>query len=357
MQSKSAQLQFLYLNITNHCNLKCRYCYDEKSKNIDNSSGQPLEIYEKLSEDCFLLGVKSVVITGGEPIINKKWFEISHFFVDKGITVRISTNGTLLNEEIVKKFKELKAIVQISLDGDEDVMSFITQTSGTYQKIINSVELLKKYNIPFNLNAVIGGHNLHSVNFLNELSKKYDIRIRFNFYKDAFNAGQGNIRALTISEFDKILFKLNEMKKENKNIYLSIPPLLTPENFEYQFNPSCGWPINVGGVLANGDVTVCGLASCTPELVAGNIKNDSFFNIWKNSKLFNELRKFEVTDLKGICKECPVNDLCVGACRFETYKLTKDLCSPNSMCQKYYEALLSGELNKRTFPSKMLEIV
>ncbi len=357
MESNNNQLKFMYLNITNHCNLKCRYCYDEESKNVDNSSGQSLETYKKLSEDCLLLGLESVVITGGEPTVNKNWFEISKLFSSKGITVRISTNGTLLNEDLVKKFKDLDAIVQISLDGNEDVMSFITQVPGTYKKVINSIKLLKKYNIKFNLNAVIGKHNLNSVDFLNDLSKKYDIRIRFNFYKDAFNDGHGDIRALTISEFDTVLSKLNDMKKDNNNIYLSIPPLLTPENFEFKFNPSCGWPINVVGVLANGDVTVCGLASCTPELVAGNINNDSFLNIWKNSKLFNNLRKFNATDLKGICKDCPVNDLCVGACRLESYKLTKDPCSPNSMCQAYYEALLNGDINKKYFPSKMLEIV
>lgn len=204
---------------------------------------------------------------------------------------------------------------------------------------------------------MIGRHNLEAVDYLNDLSKKYDVRIRFNFYKDIFNDGKGIIKALTIAEIDMILSKLNVMRKDNKNIYLSVPPLLTPENFDYYYNPSCGWPINVAGVLANGDVTVCGLASCIPELVAGNINNDSFFNIWKDSKLFNDLRQFKSTDLKGICKECPVNDLCVGFCRLEPYKSTKDPCAANTMCQAYYEALLSGEINKKYFPSRMLEIV
>lgn len=356
MGNNNIQLQFMYLNITNHCNLKCRYCYDEESKEVDNSSGQSLETYKKLSEDCSLLGLKSVAITGGEPTVNKNWFEISKLFSDKGITVKISTNGTLLNEDLAKKIKELDAQVQISLDGDEGVMSFITQVPGTYERVINAIKLLKKYDIKLNLNAVLGGHNLNAINYLNDLSKKYDVHIRFTFYKDIFNDGKGVIRALTISEIDAVLSKLNDMKKDNDNIYLSIPPLITPENFDYYYNPSCGWPINVAGVLANGDVTVCGLASCTPELVAGNINNDSFLNIWNNSKLFNDLRKLNVADLKGICKDCPVNDVCVGGCRLESYKLTKDPCAPNTMCQAYYEALLNGDINKKCFPSKMLEI-
>ena len=357
MEYKNSNLQFMYLNITNNCNLKCRYCYDENSKNIDNSIGQSIDTYKQLAEDCSLLGLESVAITGGEPLVNKNWFNIAKLFFDKDIIIRISTNGTLLNEESIKKFKELNAIVQISLDGNENTMEFVTQVSGTYGKIMKSIELLKKYNITFNLNAVLGKHNLDSVDFLNKLSKENDVKLRFNFYKDVYNDGKGLIQALNICEFDEVLSKLNLMKKTNPNILLCVPPLLTPENFELKFNPSCGWPKNVVGVLANGDVTLCALASCMPELVAGNIKKDRFYNIWKNSKFFTKLRQFETKDLKGICKECPVNDLCVGACRLEAYKATGDHCAPNRTCQIYYEALLDGTLNKKHFPSKMLEIL
>lgn len=355
--SNWSDLKLMYLNITDNCNLKCRYCYDENSRINSEKKKISLDCYKQLADDSKLLGLEYVVITGGEPLINKNWFDISQMFYDNGIKVKISTNGTLLTQDVAKKIKSINAIVQVSLDGDEEVMEFVTQVKGTYNKVLNAIDILNKYNIKFNLNAVIGKHNLNNIDFLNDISKEMNFKIRISFYNDVYNDSKGIIKSLDISEIDKTIFKINYMRRENKNIFMDLPPLLTPENIEPTYNPGCGWAKHVVGILSSGDVTLCGLASCMPELVAGNIGNDSFLNIWNNSELFNKLRTYGVDDLQGICRECPVNYICLGYCRLESYKREKSFCGGLHLCEEYYKAMLDGRIKKTKFPSNMLEIV
>jgi cyclic pyranopterin phosphate synthase len=90
----------LRISITNRCNLNCLYCKKE---------GIPESSYEMTKEEILELinqarkfRVKKVKFTGGEPLIRKDLAEIIEN-IPKGIVKSISTNGLLLNEDLIKK--------------------------------------------------------------------------------------------------------------------------------------------------------------------------------------------------------------------------------------------------------------
>ncbi|WP_066497888.1 radical SAM/SPASM domain-containing protein [Abyssisolibacter fermentans] len=353
---KKGNLTFMYLNITNKCNLRCRYCYDETSRVSKDTRSLSLENYQEIARDSKKLGLKRICITGGEPFVNKDWFEIGKAFYEAGISISFSSNGTLITEDSAKKLKMLEADIQISLDGNEDVMHFVTRVPKTFNKIIKSINLLKSEGLKVTLNSVIGKHNRDMVKYINQISKEKNIITRINFYYNSLNDGEGKIAPLSIEEIDEIIYEVNDMAKTNKNLIMALPPLLTPENINVVVNPGCGWAYHVAGILHNGDVTVCGIASGLPELVAGNILNTSFYKIWTESELFKKLRKNDVQQLKGLCAECPVNNICFGYCRLDSYIREKDICGGFNLCQQYYKAMLDGRIKKNVFPSKILEL-
>src|SRR3989338_6293063 len=91
-------------NITSACNLHCRHCYYASS-----NKSQPDELNEKeaflLIEDLARVKVPILLLSGGEPLLRKDVFAIARFAKDKGMKVALSTNGTLITEEIASKIK------------------------------------------------------------------------------------------------------------------------------------------------------------------------------------------------------------------------------------------------------------
>ena len=140
-------------------------------------------------------------------------------------------------------------------------------------------------------------------------------------------------------------------------IFISLPPLMTPPNIKMSINTSCGWAYNSAGILPNGIVTVCTGASDEPYFHAGNLKDDTLSSIWENSLTFKRLRKNTYEDLKGICKHCPVKEVCGGCCRLQAYKNTKDVYSSSSLCQDFYDAVRSGIIHTPTFPIGSVSII
>jgi len=351
-------LEFIYFGLTSSCNLKCFYCYDEtvrKDRKVENELS--LEEIEEIVKDCKKLNLKIVNITGGEPFLNPNWYEIGRMFSNIGAEVNYSTNGTLLSKENIKKLSKIKAGLQISLDGNDEMMEWVTKGKMMYSNTIEKISFCKEHGVDVLVNSVVGKHNIDFVDqFMDDLHEK-EIRCRFTPYNKEFNPRHSEY-ALTVQEKYKLIMKVNEYngKKNTRRIKMTLPPLMTPENIPLSIQPACGWAYNAAGILPNGDVTVCAPASGIDFFKAGNIRESSFYDIWNNSELFKKLRAYTPADLKGICADCPVNDICIGSCRVLAYITTKDETAPQPFCQDFYDAVQSGLIEADSFPMSVVKI-
>ena len=356
--SPKGQLDFIYLNITDSCNLKCFYCYEEHSLG-SVKKGKELSLHEiaQIADDCKKLGATYVTITGGEPFLNENWFEIGKLFSDIQMIVSYSTNGTLLTEENIKKLSRINASLQISLDGDDETMELVTKGKDVATKIIETTKTLKENDVDFMFNSVVGKHNIAQLDSFIEMIDEYDIRCRLTPYAAELNSKYSEY-ALSIQEKYEIIMKVNSHNKEKnkENIFMSIPPLMTPKYIPLTINPACGWAYNIAGILSNGDVSVCAPASGIDYFIAGNVRETSFIDIWNDSELFKKLRNYEASDLKGVCAICPVKDVCIGGCRVSPYAKHKDECESETLCQDFYDAVLSGKIDTDEFPIGAVKI-
>jgi sulfatase maturation enzyme AslB (radical SAM superfamily) len=93
-------------NLTRHCNLSCDHCYlDAKSESKDEL---PLEEGIKLIDDLAKMKIPVLIFTGGEPLLSKNFYAYAFHAREVGLRTAISTNGTLITENVARLLAEAK---------------------------------------------------------------------------------------------------------------------------------------------------------------------------------------------------------------------------------------------------------
>lgn len=148
----------LTLQVTQQCNLRCEYCaYSGMYENRVHSNKKMTFETAKKAIDFFIEHSRetkqlSFGFYGGEPLLMfpliKQCMEyIEDSIEGKEILYSITTNGTLLNDEIVDFFAEHNVFLSISLDGakkDHDRHRKFVSGEGSFDLIMNNIERLKK---------------------------------------------------------------------------------------------------------------------------------------------------------------------------------------------------------------------
>ena len=331
------QLHTVHFNTTRRCNLNCTFCYNNASSKA--APNLPLDTITAIADDIKALGVKRVVLSGGEPFVRKNWQAILDLFVQAAERVSFSTNGTMIDERkaaILSEYENLSFL--LSIDGSENYHDKVRGKDGTHKKAVRALKALKKHNLPVEVNATMCRNNLSEAAYLTRLARDLDIQVRLSLLHAN---GRGKKQKKLLLQAKEILH-LREyckiMKSKGVKIYLNLPPLLQyGEDIIPTLGASCGWAVNFCGILANGDVSICGVAVDEPSLVAGNVRTQRFADIWNDAALFKKTRSFKAADLKGVCGKCPFINLCGGACRLSAYRTTGDFLAPYELCQQFYE--------------------
>lgn len=128
-------LERLVLNIANLCNLNCSYCYAQ-----GGDYGGP---HERMSHDTGILALEkffheydevcTIQFFGGEPFLNwmemerlcKYIFELADRIGKARPTLMVSTNGTILNEDILRIIREYDLKVTVSIDGPPEITNLL----------------------------------------------------------------------------------------------------------------------------------------------------------------------------------------------------------------------------------------
>lgn len=311
-------LKNLFLEVTSRCNAKCEHCGSScGGKNvIDEISATDLkrtlyEISQHYNTNDILLNV-----TGGEPLIRKDLFEIMEYANELGYKWGMTSNGMLINDEILKKMEKTEmGSISISLDGLKETHESFRKVPGSFDKIIDNIKKLQS--VPsiktVQVTTVANKKNLK------ELEKLYKLMIKLHIASwrvvnvDPIGRAKENEDILLDKDEYKYLFDFIRKKREENIIdveygcshYLGVN--LEKEIRDTYF--SCVTGIYVASILSNGDIFVCPNVERRKELIQGNIKNDSFIEVWENK--FKPFRN-ERRTIGNKCKECSNWKFCLG---------------------------------------------
>lgn len=125
----------------NRCNLRCSFC-TQKGFDAYEPEVMDLDRFEKLLREY--PAISHVSFIGGEPFLNKFFFEIMDCLDKRGIMYEITTNGTFINEQTIHRLKACIGLknVLFSLDGLESCHDR-ERGRGTFNKCLRSLHLMK----------------------------------------------------------------------------------------------------------------------------------------------------------------------------------------------------------------------
>ena len=349
----------VFLKITSACNLRCKHCFfsdipEKYNPSDDFNFSEIMQILDFLIND---LNIMSILLTGGEPLLNKDFLKIVKYIKTYYIPLIIQTNGTLLNRSIAKKLAQFiypkTDLIQVSLDGVDKNTHDLIRGDGTFKKAIESIKLLRAYNIPVQINFTLTSTNVdNAINLLNicrELdvyklsinrfnvcnekhkylkpSEEQIFKINYMFYKEMQNYPDIFIKLKTLDFFD---FVNNCYGRKLLDNYLTIA-----NNSNTAINKcfSCH-NHNKFTIAANGDIFFCS-ADESEEALLGNLRNSNFYDIWANR--FNT-PYFQVRDLKTTkCKNCKYISICNTGCMASAFKKYHDINCAAAECKYFNE--------------------
>ena len=332
---KHPYLNSLFLEVTLRCNARCEHCGSSCGDEIPKDEISKEDLMRTLKEIDEKYGAENVflIITGGEPLVRKDVFEIIDYALGLGYHWGMTTNGILIDEKMVEKLKKSKIeSISISLDGLKSTHESFRRVPGSFDKIMKALELLKGVETLQHLQVttVANKKNLLELEDLYKLLLEKDIKEWRVMCIDPIGRADKNDEILLDKDgllymFDFIRDKRFEGKMDvtyDCSHYLG----LEYENILRDHPFLCGAGIFVASVLANGDICVCPNVR-RKELVQGNIKTDSFVDVWENR--FKEFRTKRITT-NSKCKKCKSYKYCRGD-SFHTWNFDEKV--PN-MCMK-----------------------
>ncbi len=162
---------FASYNVTGRCNMKCVFCEWWKNDIPELPTKKALVAIDSVCN----LGVPFFDLSGGEPLLRKDLIVLAKRVASHGCLVSMNTNGTLLNEDRVSKIADVFDTVVVSLDGPKDVHDKIRGVTGTYDKAVEAIRLLKANGVRTGVNSVATPWNIDILpQFIEELRSLAD---------------------------------------------------------------------------------------------------------------------------------------------------------------------------------------
>lgn len=140
-QSRILKLPILLLSIHDQCNCRCVMCDIWKRKTGLAFHASDLDRHR---ESIRTLGVKQVVLTGGEPLMNRELDAICRFFRELGVRITLLTTGRLLFQRAQTVATCIDDVI-ISIDGPADIHDRIRRVPGIFASIQKGVTAVRDY--------------------------------------------------------------------------------------------------------------------------------------------------------------------------------------------------------------------
>jgi len=316
--------------VTAACNLSCDYCRASATASPDEaelSTEDAMAFIDQVAPERPMM-----ILSGGEPLLRTDLFDLAKYATDRGVQVSLASNGTLITPETVDKIKEAGiARVSISLDGPTPEVHDAVRGPGSFDLAMRGIENLRG-KVDFQINMTITKENLDAVCATMDLAERLGA-VAFHLFF-LVPTGRGREEELvTPEEQDGILrWVAKECKQRRIEVKVTCAPqygrvvreVLTESERKRMMGSSCLAGTGFVFVSRTGDVCPCGYL----PVVAGNVREESFPDIWKSSPVFLDLRKRE---LKGRCGRCDYRKVC-GGCRARAYAKTGDYLESDPLC-------------------------
>jgi len=344
------------IDITDRCNLRCRYCYFFTSS--ADVKDLPLAEWLTFFEELNRCAVTAVTLAGGEPFIREDLREIVAGIVRSRMRFSLLSNGTLIKDGIAEYIASTGRCdyVQVSIDGSIPITHDSFRGKGSFHQAVEGIRCLQRHKISVAVRVTIHRKNVRDLENIAKLLLE-DIGLPAFTTNSAGYMGlcQKNTEQVQLTTEDRHLAMttlLKLVKKYGGRISAAAGPLAEAQGWlemeqtrrEGGFMPGRGYLVGCGctfsklAVRADGVIVPCNMLS---HIELGRINRDSLAEIWQNHSALWKLRERRSIPLTqfDFCKGCVYINSCTGNCPALAYAMLGqvDHPSPDACLRKYLE--------------------
>ncbi|MCL2717829.1 MAG: SPASM domain-containing protein [Lachnospiraceae bacterium] len=341
----------------NDCNFLCKYCYAKGGEGTSHyQTAYDEEKVDKMLRSIYMgkyahfINYKFDFVSGGEPLLD---FDILDSFLrklreydkelNKNTTVLIVTNGTLLNEEIIRKLDEYDVFLGISVDGPREVHNrhrVYKDGRNTFDDVAKGISLLRSSPVVSSklkdawAMAVITRETGSLVDVMetcvNLGFKRMQMQLIREVHEHPLAIGKDDIKR--VKEHYKDLFThiisfaekgdLSRIKmiangNDSFGKFLSRLLLRTPVYYR------CFAGKNKIAVTASGEIypcdSFCGLNNYSMGTIDENTDNESVTTLFEEAHIQNRTK----------CSKCWARHICGGDCYYNSYLISGNILEPD----------------------------
>ena len=341
----------VFWNMTYNCNLYCAHCYI----NAAPGRGGELGVEEKLriAEMLWEHGIPHVVLSGGEPLVAKGFWEVSERLSELGRpTMSLSTNGTLINGRVASRLSDLGfKYVGVSIDSiNPELHDKFRGARGAFERAVKGIKTLIDHGLPVGVRTTITRWNVRETPRIVDFTVKLGASRLALYILDTVGRGALIRKDLpTVNQLRWMLDVLVEKAREYEGvleillvrfnqggIYLARKLSSTREE-ERALLEVVGSQGDCGrkavSIYPDGTVKPCQFID---YITIGDLRRQHISEILSPSN--PKLRPFlEVhRHLRGPrCSQCPYKAYCGGGSRGRALALTGDFWGDDPLCPLY----------------------
>lgn len=322
------------LELTPKCNLNCVHCYMKEWSTTELNTAQWKKIIDELHKN----GCLFILLTGGEVLLRPDFSELYLYLKQKGIAITVFSNGTLLNSEHIKLFKEWPPMaLDITVHGfSKETYGKVTGKPELFHLMKKNINLLAQNHIPFGLKISLLNENKLEFWAIKDWATELGVKFRYDTYIHARRNGDTTPFKHRIAPMESALLENEENAEKFDSFFCEIE---TKNNKSSNFASSRYFHCNVENIRNRVFISAAGtLAPCNAFVPWGIPFNFSHTNFITYRPMFwNHVYKnppFEKERMDG-CISCQYRNIC-PACgipaSYELHTKTKpaefccDLC-------------------------------
>lgn len=337
------------------CNMRCKYCFyhsiadNRITKDFGYMNEEIIELIVKKTL-AFASGKATFSFQGGEPTLCgleffKKVieFEKKHNVHSVEVENCIQTNGLQMDDDWARFLHENRFLVGLSLDGPSeihDVHRVDGKGKGTFQRVMHTVNLFKKYEVDFNILFVVSALSGKSPEKIYNFFKKNDFRfLQFIPCIDPKGTRRGSHPySLKPDVFEMFLKKMfdcwrrdllsgREISIRHFDNYIRMIMGMQPEACSMMGKCQCQFVFESDGSVYPCDFYV------TDQWRMGHIASDELMEMYETEVC----RKFLASagDVRSLCQGCKWIKLCRGGCRCDRENTMSGEIERNYYCKAY----------------------
>lgn len=351
LQFSAVNRPLVVWNTTNRCNLRCKHCYINAE---DTEYRNELSTEEAITFIHDLAQMKAPVLlfSGGEPLIRHDLFELGKLAFDLGLRPVISSNGTLITDEMAKKIKTAGfQYVGISIDGAPATHDDFRNHRGAFEAAINGIKACQNNGVKTGVRFTVNKLNQKDLPEIFDILEKEKIP-RFCMYHLVY-AGRGKemldldtstaekreildyvsaktlelynkgveIEILTTDNHADGIYILNNIRKSEPNRADEVIQLLN-------MHGGCSAGTKFANVDPQGNVHPC---QFWQDYSIGNVREKPFSELWNSDDELLVLLREKEKHVTGKCGDCNHKALCSG-CRIRARAVYDDLWAEDPAC-------------------------